>query len=95
MKNANTSPEFADPQATAINHLRDEIDAADEAIIDLVRRRTELSRRIGKLRRSAGGPRLIPAREEQVITRYRANLGDAGTRLALLLLEAGRGADEA
>jgi chorismate mutase len=40
---------------------------------------------------AAGGTRLVLAREQQIIEKFRAALGADGAQLALLLLRAGRG----
>jgi chorismate mutase len=74
-----------------IGELRAEIDACDDAIIELVRRRLAVSREIGVLRKASGGTRLNLAREQQLIGRFRESLGDDGAALAMLLLRLGRG----
>lgn len=74
-----------------IAELRERIDAVDAEIIRLWQERAELSRRIGAARIAAGGTRLVLAREQQIVDKFRAALGDAGTPLAMLLLRAGRG----
>jgi len=75
----------------AIGDLRVEIDAVDAALIELVGRRTEISRQVGRLRMAAGGTRLSLSREQAVVARFSAELGETGTSLAMLLLRAGRG----
>lgn len=75
----------------AIGDLRVEIDAVDAALVELVARRTEISRQVGRLRMAAGGTRLSLAREQAVVARFSAELGETGTSLAMLLLRAGRG----
>jgi chorismate mutase len=40
---------------------------------------------------AAGGTRLVLAREQAILDRYRESLGADGTRLAMLVLRAGRG----
>jgi chorismate mutase len=67
--------------ADRIGRLRTEIDDCDAAIIELVQRR----------RAAAGGTRLSLAREQQVLTRFRAALGPDGAALGMLLLRQGRG----
>ena len=84
---APTSPDAAD----RIGALREEIDACDAAIIELVRRRLAVSHEIGALRAASGGTRLSLSRESQVLTRFRSALGDDGATLALMLLRQGRG----
>ncbi|MGW7465270.1 chorismate mutase [Streptomyces xantholiticus] len=59
----------------------------DEAIIDLVRRRTVLCGELAALRRAAGGPAIELARENALLSRYREALGREGTSLAMLLIE--------
>ncbi len=73
-----------------IDALRVEIDQLDAEILRLVKRRTEVSRRIGKARMAAGGPRIVYSREMAVLARFR-ELGSEGRDLALLLLRLGRG----
>jgi chorismate mutase len=78
------------PVADDIQSLRVEIDQLDGEILRLVKRRTEVSRRIGKARMAAGGPRIVYSREMAVLARFR-ELGSEGRELALLLLRLGRG----
>jgi chorismate mutase len=73
-----------------IDSLRAEIDHLDAEILRLVKRRTEVSRRIGRARMAAGGPRIVYSREMAVLARFR-ELGSEGRDLALLLLRLGRG----
>ena len=73
-----------------IDALRVEIDRLDAEILRLVKRRTEVSKRIGKARMAAGGPRIVYSREMAVLARFR-ELGSEGRDLALLLLRLGRG----
>jgi chorismate mutase len=75
---------------TDIDALRVEIDHLDAEILRLVKRRTEVSKRIGKARMAAGGPRIVYSREMAVLARFR-ELGSEGRDLALLLLRLGRG----
>jgi chorismate mutase len=77
-------------EVTDINELRHEIDRLDAAILDAVRRRTEVSQTIGKARMASGGTRLVHSREMKVIERY-SELGPEGKDLAILLLRLGRG----
>ena len=77
-------------QITDIDALRTEIDSLDAAILAAVRRRTEVSQEIGKVRMASGGTRLVHSREMKVIERYSA-LGADGKDLAMLLLRMGRG----
>ncbi len=75
----------------AIGELRIEIDAVDAALVELVARRIQISKQVGRLRMAAGGTRLSLAREQAVVARFSAELGEIGTSLAMLLLRAGRG----
>jgi chorismate mutase len=77
-------------QVSDIDDLRREIDKLDAAILDAVKRRTEVSKLIGKARMASGGTRLVHSREMKVIDRYSA-LGPEGKDLAMLLLRLGRG----
>jgi chorismate mutase len=78
------------PTAEDIDALRVEIDHLDAEILRLVKRRTEVSKQIGKARMAAGGPRIVYSREMAVLARFR-ELGSEGRDLALLLLRLGRG----
>jgi chorismate mutase len=73
-----------------IDDLRREIDQLDAAILEAVKRRTEVSKLIGKARMASGGTRLVHSREMKVIERYSV-LGPEGKDLAMLLLRLGRG----
>jgi chorismate mutase len=73
-----------------IDDLRREIDELDSAILAAVKRRTEVSKLIGKARMASGGTRLVHSREMKVIERY-SELGPDGKDLAMLLLRLGRG----
>ncbi|WP_082946912.1 chorismate mutase [Mycobacterium sp. ACS4054] len=82
------------PQTAAeelsIDDLRHEIDRLDAEILAAVKRRTEVSQAIGKVRMASGGTRLVHSREMKVIERY-SELGPDGKDLAILLLRLGRG----
>ena len=73
-----------------IQELRLEIDRLDREILELVKRRTEVSQRIGRARMAAGGPRIVYNREMAVLARFR-DLGPEGRSLGMLLLRLGRG----
>lgn len=62
----------------------------DAAIIELVRRRTEICTRLATQRRAAGRPTIELARENDVLRRYGEALGRPGISLAMLLTELGR-----
>lgn len=74
-----------------IDVLRTRIDAVDSEIIALWRERATLSGQIGAARMAAGGTRLVLAREQQIVEKFRDALGEDGAPLAMLLLRAGRG----
>jgi chorismate mutase len=73
-----------------IDDLRREIDELDATILEAVKRRTEVSKLIGRARMASGGTRLVHSREMKVIERY-SELGPEGKDLAMLLLRLGRG----
>ena len=77
-------------QVPDIDDLRQEIDRLDAEILEAVKRRTEVSKLIGKARMASGGTRLVHSREMKVIERY-SQLGPEGKDLAMLLLRMGRG----
>ncbi|MCE9517374.1 MAG: chorismate mutase [Mycobacterium sp.] len=82
--------EMTTDELTDIDDLRTEIDRLDAEILAAVKRRTEVSQSIGKVRMASGGTRLVHSREMAVIERYSA-LGADGKDLAMLLLRMGRG----
>nr|WP_250557902.1 chorismate mutase [Pseudonocardia lacus] len=73
-----------------IEELRLEIDRLDREILQLIKRRSEVSQRIGRARMAAGGPRIVYNREMAVLARFR-DLGPDGRALGMLLLRLGRG----
>ncbi|MFC8366710.1 chorismate mutase [Streptomyces sp. NPDC057239] len=70
--------------------LHTHIAELDAAIIELVRRRTEICTRLATQRRAAGRPTIELARENDVLRRYSEALGRPGASLAMLLTELGR-----
>jgi monofunctional chorismate mutase len=84
-------PLSGDPGRT-IQSERARIDQLDAQIADLLAQRAIASQNVQIAREQAGGPRLDPAREQQVITRYRDRLGPAGEQIARAILDADRGA---
>lgn len=70
--------------------LRAEIDDLDNQILQLVRRRTEVSMQVGAARLAAGGTKIVHSREMAVLAHY-GELGQEGRQLAMLLLRLGRG----
>ena len=85
-----TTESIESDQITDIDDLRQEIDQLDATILEAVKRRTEVSKVIGKARMASGGTRLVHSREMKVIERY-SELGPEGKDLAMLLLRLGRG----
>jgi chorismate mutase len=83
-------PEVA--ASDTVESLRVEIDALDDAIIELVLARMRLSVRIQTARISAGGPRIVLSRERTIRNRYLTALGTAGAAVADAMLRACRGA---
>lgn len=81
----------AEQAAPEITRLRARIDDVDTELIRLWQERAELSRQVGVARMAAGGTRLVLAREQQIIDKFRDTLGADGAQLAMLLLRAGRG----
>jgi chorismate mutase len=78
------------PSPGEIEELRVEIDQLDAEILRLIKRRSEVSQRIGAARMAAGGPRIVYNREMAVLARFR-ELGAEGRELGMLLLRLGRG----
>lgn len=78
------------PSDDEISTSRTEIDALDAEILRLVKRRSEISQRIGKARMAAGGPRIVYNREMAVLARF-DDLGVEGRELGMILLRLGRG----
>jgi len=76
----------------AIPVLRAQIDAMDEAILQLVAERAKLSRRIQLARMNGGGTRVELGRERVIMDAYRAALGPQGPALADAVLQVCRGA---
>ena len=78
----------ADEHIASLRHRLDEI---DQKIIELWQERAAISHEVGVTRVAAGGTRLVLAREQEILARFRDALGADGTQLALLILRAGRG----
>jgi chorismate mutase len=74
-----------------ISAMRTRIDAIDAALIELWQERARISHEVGATRVAAGGTRLVLAREQEILNRFRTALGADGTQLAMLILRAGRG----
>jgi chorismate mutase len=83
------------PDATqASSHiagLRERLDEIDARIIELWLERAAISQEVGRTRVASGGTRLVLNRENEILERYRSQLGADGVQLALLILRAGRG----
>lgn len=80
----------APPPGETAAALQSRIEALDEAVIDLVRLRTDAARALAAQRRTAGLPAVELARENAVLRRYHAAFGRGGAALGLLLTEWGR-----
>ncbi len=78
------------PAEDEIPALRTEIDHLDAEILRLIKRRSEVSQKIGRARMAAGGPRIVYNREMAVLERFR-DLGSEGRELGMILLRLGRG----
>ena len=78
------------PTPEEVVELRKEIDRCDREILELVKRRIEVSQAIGRARMAAGGTKIVYNREMDVLARYR-DLGPEGRQLAMALLNLGRG----
>ena len=81
----------AEQAATEISELRTRINDVDDELIRLWQERAAISHQVGVARMAAGGTRLVLAREQQIIDKYRNALGAEGAQLAMLVLRAGRG----
>ncbi|MFC5906914.1 chorismate mutase [Streptacidiphilus monticola] len=81
----------ADEAAAVIAGARARIDALDTQLLDLIDQRRAVSAEVQAARIASGGPRLSLTREMEILERYRARLGRAGTDVAMLLLELCRG----
>lgn len=81
-----------DPLSDAeIQEYRQEIDRLDRIILDSIKRRTAVSKAVGKTRMGSGGTRLVHTRELAIINQFREELGEEGPALASVLLRLGRG----
>jgi chorismate mutase len=78
------------PDEDEIPALRAEIDVLDAEILRLIKRRSEVSQKVGRARMAAGGPRIVYNREMAVLDRFR-DLGSEGRELGMVLLRLGRG----
>jgi chorismate mutase len=71
--------------------LREQIDALDAALIQLVAERSRVSRRIQTARMNGGGTRVELGRERAILAHYRDGLGAEGPTLADAVLRVCRG----
>ena len=55
--------------ADEMDRLREEIEGIDRSLIELIARRVDLAREVGRAKRAAGLPTLDPAREAAVVRR--------------------------
>jgi chorismate mutase len=84
------APEAAAAE-TLIAEARERIDSLDGELLRIVKERMAVSASVQRARIATGGPRLSLAREQRILARFHAELGSAGTDLAMLLLELSRG----
>ncbi|MDH2455470.1 chorismate mutase [Corynebacterium bovis] len=81
-----------DPLSDAeIQRYRAEIDEIDRRIIADAKRRSEISRAIGRTRMGSGGTKLVYGRETAILNMFREELGYEGVAIANALLQLGRG----
>ncbi len=73
-----------------IQAMRAEINEIDAEILRLIKRRSEVSQRVGRARMAAGGPRIVYNREMTVLKKFE-ELGADGRQLGMILLRLGRG----
>ena len=76
---------------TEVETGRARIDEIDAEIVRLVQERTAVSEQVQRARLQTGGPRIVHARENEVVLRWRDQLGRPGSTIAMALLELGRG----
>jgi chorismate mutase len=70
---------------------RARIDEIDDELMRLIRDRVATSRDIQRARIAAGGSRVDPSRERELVRRWQRELGEAGQAIALQLLVLCRG----
>ncbi len=87
------SPPYAAlaPEAETISALREQIDALDTALTNLILVRSQLSHRIQLTRMSVGGPRVLLSREREIRQHYRDAMGADGIVIAEAVLRVCRG----
>jgi chorismate mutase len=79
------------PAITDVDDGRRRLDAIDDELHELLRRRREVSRQIQQLRIQRGGGRIEPGREQEIMRRWSAALGAPGPDVALAILRLCRG----
>ncbi|MEX2582692.1 MAG: chorismate mutase [Gemmatimonadota bacterium] len=67
-----------DDATSELNRIREEIEAIDRSLIELIAKRVHFARRVGAVKRAAGLPTLDPPREAAVVRRAGALARDAG-----------------
>lgn len=81
-----------DPLSDAqIQEYRREINRLDRVILDAIKQRTEISKKVGESRMGSGGTRLVHTREVAIINQFQEELGPEGPKIAVALLTMGRG----
>ena len=75
-----------------IDPLRARIEAIDARLAELVAERCRVSEQVQRARLAAGGPRVVPSREAEIIRQWQERLGPPGGQIAQALLELARGA---
>lgn len=74
---------------TELGALFEQVQELDAQILDVIKKRAELSQRIGAAAKASGDSREAQAREMAVLDRFR-ELGADGNTLAMTLLRLGR-----
>ncbi|UYP20278.1 chorismate mutase [Rhodococcus sp. Z13] len=72
-----------------LGHMFDQLKALDAQILEVIKRRSELSQRIGAAAEAAAATREAQAEEMAVLNRFQ-ELGADGSALAMTLLRLGR-----
>ena len=67
------------------------LDQIDDELLAIVQHRRQVSAVVQQLRLAEGGPRVLYARENQIIQRYAQSVGSSGAQLAMLVLTYCRG----
>lgn len=72
-----------------LGHMLEQIKELDAEILEVIKRRSELSQRIGAAAKDAGASREVQNEEMAVLSRF-DELGADGSTLAMTLLRLGR-----